>query len=32
MKDKYYELNYDNTGLDNTLNDSKNDPDIMRNM
>jgi hypothetical protein len=29
VRDKYYELNYDNTGLDNTLNDSKNDPDII---
>ena len=24
VRDKYYELNYDNTGLDNTSNDSKN--------
>lgn len=29
VRDKYYELNYDNTGLDNTSNDSKNDPDII---
>ena len=29
VRDKYYELNYDNTGLDNTLYDSKNDPDII---
>ena len=29
VRDKYYELNYDNSGLDNTSNDSKNDPDII---
>jgi hypothetical protein len=29
VRDKYYELNYDNTGLDNTSSDSKNDPDII---
>ena len=27
VRDKYYELNYDNTGLDNTSNDP--DPDII---